>query len=1035
MDNLQEWLAKAGVTSESTVDLGAIAGPRHVRYLDLLRGNDTQEFLPDAVVESGGVPLVYVVRRDTLGSTRTDTVGISQLVRVLACRADARYLAVVEPGQVVVYPVVMNDVLPTPLLSDTEAAGYATFRGMLSGSAADIASNVSTQKSRKATEGWLDGLLFRLLTDAAREIHRCAPLLTVQQVLALVGRALFFRFLVDRRIVREDELPRISRQANDLSTVFSNLDALMETCTWLDKTFNGDLLSLADSNGASNPYEELRQLLGAGADTVCWHLTNIQCKAVRGQLPLQWGGIYFKHVPVDVLSQVYEDFVHQFIPELARETSIHFTPRKLAEIVVDGAFSAVNSTTPDRARVLDPAVGGGVFLVLAFKRLIAERWRASGERPRRSEIRRILMEQLTGLDVNRDALNVTALSLYLCALELDPDPHPLSELKFEKLIGSILHPVDEKALDRTNAPDDSPHDTKLGSLSSEVLSRHAALYDIVVGNPPWNAFKGDRAEALNRTLRKLLAKPGQPTSLVDKATATVTRYGSPDIAFLLAASSWAKPAGAIGFAVHGRFFFQGESFGLRRHVFENLRVTGVMNFAALRQDGKIWPKNDAQFALMVVANELPSPLDSFYFISPRHEPRLSQEGVFRIDPGSAIPLPLHEACSDPQAFKALYKGGRMGLDLLHRMRGNASRPLGQQVKDHGGSFNSGYQSGKMEKRQSDASHLFGLLDVQHDMTFIAAPGSRPPGEQDQYFNLPKLQWPRAAEIYRGPLLLLRESPKPERELRGALFSAYDVAYRESFIGLSALGKPELAGLIDLIYVVSYSDLFLYHQLLTSPKFGVERDSSLQKDLLDFPLVREETLHPEQRQKLRNVAAKLREYRVDWEELDELVFDLHGLSTADRQLVHDTLTMELPFTDVSKQATTPTCTATRQKFVDTVAKLINPFVHPTHAKVAELQARPIDGWVFIEIGAPETSSSERIFTSELAHVVTFAESYWSTRIKFRLKNRTVLGQLDHMRYWTVTEARSLALDWLQSEEMSAGPADLYLSQDQIGASPT
>src|SRR5690606_7732856 len=105
-------------------------------------------------------------------------------------------------------------------------------------------------------------------------------------------------------------------------------------------------------------------------------------------------------------------------------------------------------------------------------------------------------------------------------------------------------------LDQSLVPDDSPHDNKLGSLSSEVLHRHGGQYDIVVGNPPWNAFKDDRAGALNRTLRKLLAKP-TPSSTSN----VVARYGSPDIAFLLAASIWAKPAGAIGFAVHGRFLF------------------------------------------------------------------------------------------------------------------------------------------------------------------------------------------------------------------------------------------------------------------------------------------------------------------------------------------------------------------------------------------------------------------------------------------------------------------------------------------------
>lgn len=1041
MVNHHDWYAffeKAGVQIDSVVDLNDVSGPRHVRYLDLIRSSDSDEPLPDAVVESSGVPLVYVVRHDTLGSAPGDQQALEQLVRVLACRADARYLAVLEPGQVVVYPILMDDALRQPLFHDTEAASYAMFRGMLTGSAAQKTSSPISRKSRKSSKAavqWLDELLFQLLSDAARAIHAAVPALSIQQVLALVGRALFFRFLVDRGIVATSDLPNITRRVKDISEVFGTLDALVDTCKWLDKIFNGDLLSFSedDSHDAPHEYTALEQLLSARSTDVCWSLTNIQAKALRGQLPLEWSGIYFKHVPVDVLSQVYEDFAHEFVPALARATSIHFTPRKLAEIVVDGAFSAVNSAPRDQARVLDPSVGGGVFLVLSFKRLVAERWRATGERPRRAEIRRILMTQLTGLDVNRDALNVTALSLYLCALELDPDPSPLHDLKFQKLIGTILHPVDFEALDPNKVPGDSPDDTDLGSLSDQmVFGPLTNTFDIVVGNPPWNAFKDSRKNALNLTLRKLLARRLEPAT--PPAAAMVARYGSPDIAFVFAASLWAKAGGAIGFAVHGRILFQPESFELRRYLFESLRITGIMNFAALRQDAKIWPKNDAQFALMVAVNESPGPLDSFYFVSPRHEPSLSDEGVFRIDPGAAIPVSLSDVCSEPQALKALFKGGRLGLDLLRRLTSEISLPLGQQVAKHGGDFNSGYQTGKEDNRVEDASHLMDLLVVQHDMQFTAAPGSRAGGMPDKIFSLPKIQWPRSPEIFRGPLLLLRESPKLEREIRGALYATTDVAYSESFVGLSALNKPHLAPLMDLIYVVSYSDLFLYHQLLTSPKFGVERDSSLQKDLLEFPLVREETLDSLARQQLLKVAERLREGVVDWDELDELVFELHGLTAADGQLVRDTLEMELPFTDISKNATAPTARAERLTFCDSIEKLLAPFFAPDQpVRVTEFLERPIDGWVFIEVDAPQPGSEGFIPTVDLANLVEFADSYWSSRIVIKIEGRTIYGLLDQRRYWTRTEARTLALGWLQARAPLT--PELRLARNQAGAVST
>lgn len=170
LHNWKEWFQRAGVHADSVVYLSDAPGPRHVRYLDLIRGDDVNEPLPDAVVESAGVPLLYVVRQDTLGSTPSDSYTLLRLLRVLACRADARYLAVLLPGQVVVHPILMTDALRPPVLHDTEAASYATFRGLLSGAVAQLTPRDGTRRSRKATAQWLDELLFRLLSDAAKEV-------------------------------------------------------------------------------------------------------------------------------------------------------------------------------------------------------------------------------------------------------------------------------------------------------------------------------------------------------------------------------------------------------------------------------------------------------------------------------------------------------------------------------------------------------------------------------------------------------------------------------------------------------------------------------------------------------------------------------------------------------------------------------------------------------------------------------------------------------------------------------------------------
>ena len=1001
--DLYEELNTAGVLPDSLVRLDETPTYRHIRYLDLLGGRDDSEtVLPDAVIESSGQPYLYVVRHDRLGDSGNAQPHLAGLIRILACRSDARFLAVVKPGSIDVYPVGLFENVPGAMLSSPRDNKSADLRGLLTG--AMFASHDMNAGSSKIAKQWLETLLFRLLTDAAHGIKLVASKLSEQQVIALVGRALFFRFLVDRGIVVEKDATTIAKDANGLVEMFSTPGHLVQVCSWMDLTFNGDLLSIGGKD-----YEALMATIGDGLNEVCRHLGNIQHRAVGGQLPLDWGGIEFRHVSVDMLSQVYEDFAHEFVPDLAQATSIHFTPRRLAEIVLDGAFSVVQSTSAYKAKVLDPAVGGGVFLVLAFRRLVAERWREKGVRPTRAVIREILMTQLTGFDINRDALNITALSLYLAALELDPKPSPLSDLKFRKLIGTVLHAVDQEGLGSNDG------DSLLGSLSSIMLNGFQHQFDIVIGNPPWTGFKGMSKTALNKTLVELMMEPNAESNR-DKVNLTLrTRYGSPDIPFLLAATRWAKPKGALGFALHARFAFQPESFELRRHVFKSIRVTGIMNFAALSQDSRLWPSNSAPFMLLVARNELSGNGDSFYFISPKYESQLSAVGQFRIDPCAATPISLTAVQEDPFAIRAIYKGGVLGAELLRRIRSGKVTPVREFLSRHYQTeLSNGYQLGRPEKRTRDAKHLLGLPVVTTDMSPFE------PSEQNgEVFQHPRAEWPRDPGIFRSPLLLLRASPKSDRRLRGALFYETDVAYTNAFFGLSFAERAELRPLANLLHVLSYSDLLLYFQLLTSPKFGVERKSSLQADLEDFPLVTPESMSIVQVAAIRSLSDRLQKGDPCWKQVDELVSELYGLTSWDCQLIRDTLEFELPFSENVQSSSMPTTAEERSVFENTFNSLVEPFAEDSAPPIciAEVNSVVIEGWRHVRIGraADRDWDTANILGTDSRQFAALAESYWASRLNVRLRDGSaVVGYLDQRRYWSKTQARLLALDWLQGD---------------------
>ena len=169
-----------------------------------------------------------------------------------------------------------------------------------------------------------------------------------------------------------------------------------------------------------------------------------------GSVERNWGTYDFAHVPVGLLSQVYESFAWKWEHQTAQETSVHYTPRNIAATLVDEAFTKLPKA--HEARVLDPACGASVFLVLAFRRLYQERWKETNQRPDTKAIREILNRQLTGFDISDSAIKLAALSLYLTAIELDPKPVPPEKLRFNKLRNRVLFNFRREGVDPTRGP-------------------------------------------------------------------------------------------------------------------------------------------------------------------------------------------------------------------------------------------------------------------------------------------------------------------------------------------------------------------------------------------------------------------------------------------------------------------------------------------------------------------------------------------------------------------------------------------------------
>lgn len=377
-------------------------------------------------------------------------------------------------------------------------------------------------------------------------------------------------------------------KATTFNEVLGQKGKFVELLSDLNKDFNGNVFKW--------DIEEQNQLktldLKIVADLLATDKTNLASAQLELDFP-DWRYFEFKLIPVELISRLYEEF----LGEDKQEKGLYYTPSHLAKLLIDECIPLKQYEKIDLKNytILDPACGSGIFLVIAFKRLV-QIWRLQKNMatPNINDLKSIL-KNIYGVDKEEQAVRLASfsLSLALCN-ELNP-VKILNELRF----------------------DDLTEENLIHSDFFECKSIENKKFDLVIGNPPF--VRGAISNYSNVwELENIKVKIPQ---------------GQIALKFLSESFGFLKDKGLVCLIIKSSgLLYNSTSNDYKKALFSNFNTIQILDFTALARNKSLWDNGaDVASAAIFIKNEKPDFSKNILHLTFRRTRATKERIVFEID--------------------------------------------------------------------------------------------------------------------------------------------------------------------------------------------------------------------------------------------------------------------------------------------------------------------------------------------------------------------------------------------------------------------
>jgi type I restriction-modification system DNA methylase subunit len=437
-----------------------------------------------------------------------------------------------------------------------------------------------------------------------------------------------------------------------------------------------------------------------------------------------WREYSFEHIPVELISNLYEEFLPKEKNKKGKNTETPengavYTPAFLVNLLVDECLPLNFNDTNENIKLIDPACGSGIFLVTAYKRLV-QRWqiknRSNGKlaNPEPANLKKILKDNIFGIDIHYNSVHLTIFSLQLA-------------------LCSMLKP--RQIWTKTGLFNDLEEDGNIVEKDFfDYLSEGNFVqnFDLVIGNPPFRELVKEEFAVYRKKLAKFEG---------EKINLQIPNYQE---ALLFLTTSFLllkKETGRLCLIMKsGPFLYSGDednnqniNLVFRSTLFKQYNVTQIIDFTLLKN---LFRAN-VETAAVFIENR-PAKNDSITHIVVREYRSVAEKSYFELSHYDFHEIPTDIAASIPYVWKCNLLGGAQVHHLAERLK------KFQRLKDfldaketEGWEYGQGYKVGNKSKPDTDkvvsgkntvidkffTENGIGKIEIQNETDFESIPSN------------------------------------------------------------------------------------------------------------------------------------------------------------------------------------------------------------------------------------------------------------------------------------------------------------------------